>query len=329
MKAGARLAGAATAVLVVAAVGTASPRALAADAAPRSSVVYYGPKDPRTTRKLDHRLAFNAEPQDERFWLDFTVDSGNSVFVGQFGPWDPVADLALEGPGQLSAPEARSGISATAVDPIVNTGRDSCPRFVSTRVLYRSELTLPAGSASTVVLTRHLALTRVPTRASLYAQNWTVTPVTDGANPERPVRIAGPLPALLGLKPARLELRAGVTGSGQSITAGQRLDVRARQDLTLSGFLTAADPGSRITIWQYAPTAGKPTRLAVVRVNGHGRFAYRHWRPAATGLYELYATYAGRPGIVESTRSGCGGPKINVGGPGVGRRSPARRGHGR
>jgi hypothetical protein len=293
----------------------AAPRALAVDAPPRSSVVYHGPKDPRTTRKLVHRLAFEAQPQDERFWLDFSVDSGNSVFVGQFGPFNPMVDLALEGPGHLSPPMARSGLSATSTDPVVNSGRDRCPEFVSTRISYRSELTLPAGSASTIALTRHLALTRTPTRASLYAQNWTVTRVTEGDTAGDAVRVAGPVPILLGLKPARLELRAGVTGSSQSITAGQRLDVRPRQDLTLSGLLTAPEQRPRITIWQYAPSAGKATPLAVVRANGGGRFAYRHWRPAATGLYELYATYAGQPGVVEPTRSGCGGPKINVAGP--------------
>jgi hypothetical protein len=147
-------------------------------------------------------------------------------------------------------------------------------------------------------------------------QRWRLAPATSN-DPRADLQghdpIFGPLPALAGLEPARLSLYAGITGSGRAITAGQRLRVGTDKRLTLSGQLVPAQRAERVTLWEYVPRESKPRRLAAVRVDSLGRFLYRHWRPARTGLHEVFTTYAGRGDLVEPTRSPCGGPKVVVG----------------
>jgi hypothetical protein len=281
------------------------------------AIVYYGPSDPRTTRELIHLLDVTAGPTEERFWLGVSTDSGNSKWVGQFAGGDGSSGPVLEGPGRLGPARGGFAISATQTDRYSNSGRDRCPNPVSASRTSYYELTVPAGRSTTVVVKRRLALTHAPTDATLYRQDWTIAPAASSdphPDLEGTASIFGPLPELAGLAPARLSLHVGISGSGRSITAGQHLAVRARRPLTLSGQLVPAQRGERITIWHYAPDAPKaPARqIASVRVDRHGRFLYRHWRPTAAGLHELFATYAGRREVVEPTRSACGGPKVTV-----------------
>ncbi|MEA2138306.1 MAG: hypothetical protein QOG56_1456, partial [Solirubrobacteraceae bacterium] len=78
-----------------------------------------------------------------------------------------------------------------------------------------------------------------------------------------------------------------------------------------SGSVRGARRGDSVTIWRFSPGATVARPLARVHVDRHGRFRHT-WRPLRRGTWDLYARYAGHPGVLEASRSPCGGPRVRV-----------------
>lgn len=277
-------------------------------------MVFYGREDPRTTRQLTHRLVLENGPEAERWLLDLPIDSGNSPLLGQFARFEGPPRLTVSGDAVLGPAVEVSAISSTNQDPLLHSGRDRCPTPVAVRRVWRHELTVYPNTTSTIGLVRRLALTHAPPSGSLYQQNWDLTPVRSDGLPEHAAhaRVEGVVPVPAGLEPARLSLRVRLTGTSRRVAAGERLTARAGSRLVVTGSLSPVERGRRVTLWRHAPGQSRARRLATARVDRRGDFVYRNWRPRAVGRWELYATFPGTPGVVERTRSPCGGPKVDV-----------------
>jgi len=277
------------------ALGASSPAAWGFTASAQVSppaIAYYGPTDPRTTRIVEHRLHITAGPRPEHVQID-GIDPGDP------GP-------VVRGPAKL-----RQLSSTTMVgDDFGSPGRDGCRPQASGGPVARYELALPARSSSTIVFTRRLDRSSAPRTASEFVASFSIERMP--ATTSGVVTITSRVPRLTGLTAAKLVLRAGLTKSATRIGDRELLPVKPHSAMTISGSLDPARHADRVTIWVYRPLARRPARLAVVRVGHHGLFAYRRWRPASQGIWELYATWPGRRDRIEHARSACGGPQINV-----------------
>jgi hypothetical protein len=281
--------------------GAAAPGALAFTAsveATPSTIVYYGPGDRRTTRTIDYQVRITAGPEAESVVMD--DDLGSATAAG--------------GPATLT----NVSESVTHGDPGPVRGPGAC-RFGALFIARaRYQLMLPAGSISTITFRQYLRLTSAPLHGNEIGASFRLA----STPPTGPGRVGDPLPGavtvssapprLLGLMPSQLDLRAGPTGSGPAIGGPRALVVRVGTAMRISGTLRPGRRGDLVTIWDYAPGATKPRRLAKVAVDGHGRFQYLRWRPKTTGRWDLYATWPGRDGVVEPARSACGGPQFTV-----------------
>lgn len=276
----------------------ASAQALEATAARTpADITYWGPGDDRTTREVVHTLHLRAG------------DAGEQMLV-TVGALDSVT---LVGPGAL---EVRGAGSALSIPRPPLPGRDACPT-ASTRGggygIYRLEL--PAGATSTLTYTERVDFGSAPRDPAQFTATWSLAPQDDAGEGTAPaVRVTEQAPRLLGLQASALTLRVGRTSSGIAIDDRETLTTRPRTDLTFSGTLSHARRGERIVVRGFAPGATRPTTIGTARTDRHGRFLLRHWRPRRAGLWELYATYAGRPGLVEATRSPCSGPRVTIDG---------------
>lgn len=283
-----------TLALVLTGAAPAHAVGVAATRTPRD-ITYWGPGDPRTTREIVHALHLQSGETPESFLITAT-------FLGK---------LTLVGPGSLQMRGAGSAVSSPRRVP---AGRDACPSVTSAPAgygLYRLEL--PAGASSTLTYTQTLHLDRAPRDPSPFVASWSVAPQPDpGVDPGPVRRLTEDIPRVLGLLGSALTLRAGRTGSGLAIGDRESLTVRPRTDMTLSGTLSYARRGETVAVWGFSPGARSPTRIGTARTDRHGRFLLRHWRPRSAGLWELYATYAGRRGSVEGTRSPCSGPRVTI-----------------
>ncbi|HEV7808163.1 MAG TPA: hypothetical protein VGO80_20290 [Solirubrobacteraceae bacterium] len=292
---------------VIAVAGCAMPSAAPAFTADAetvpASIAYYGPDDPRTTRELEQRLHLRAAAVDEHLVLSVSLDDG---------PWSPGA-ATIEGGGTLGAPKLRSAISATSV----TSGRGGCQSPTSSGRTLSFDLLLPAGTSSTISFSGPLRLGRAPAGASAFVQRWELARAADGptagssAPPPYELAVRSPSVTLAGVRAASVTLRVGPTGSARAVDDGERLVVRARRRLTVSGHVSGAQHGDSVMIWRFSPgtTVAKP--LARVHVDRHERFRHS-WRPRRRGPWDLYATYAGHPGLLEAARSPCGGPRVLV-----------------
>jgi len=277
----------------VAAPAPATAVTASADATP-STITYFGPRDPRTTRAVVHRLRLEAGPQDEHLSVS-TFERG----------------LSIEGPGVIG----ERGLGSGHGDDFGFPGRDGCPGRADPFVAETVEVTLPANTQSTISATEKLDLQRAPTSDSGFEFSWTVAPYTGQGLAPYPIKVSSvrePPFALAGIAGSELLLRAGRRGSADTIGDRQTLRVKPRSRLTLRGTITPARAGERITLWHLVPGIKRVKRLARVTVGPDGRFVYRRWRPVKVGRHELLATYAGVPGQVEATRSPCGGPQVLV-----------------
>lgn len=295
-----------TACVVAVVVGCALPATAAAFTADAETVpatiTYFGADDPRTTRVLEQRLHLQADAVDEHLRLTVSLEDRQ---------WSPGA-ATIEGGGTLGAPKLRGAISATSI----TAGRAGCRPPTASERTVSFDLLLPAGSSSTISFGGPLRLTRAPANARAFVQRWTIAPATDGpagssAAAAGEVTIASPPVAVAGLRPASVVLRVGVAGSGRTTRDGRRLVVAARRRLTVSGHVSGARRGDRVTIWRFSPGATVAKALARVRVDDHQRFRHT-WRPLRRGTWDLYATYGGRAGLLEASRSPCGGPRVRV-----------------
>jgi len=263
-----------------------------------SPIAYYGSKDKRTTTSVQHRLTVKSGPQEERV-----------VLIQSFGE-NPGGEPVLEGPGTLTPVIASLGVALDAGSP----GRDGCAARNFPAGDARYELVLPAASSSTVVFERTLDRSRAPKSPNDFVASFQVAP-TPGAGPSATTLpgmmiVSSAPPMLTGLLAPTLVLRAGLAGSGKSIGARERLQVRIRRSITLSGFLSPAKRGERVAILAFVPGSTTAKPVAVVRVDSKGRFL-RRFRPTSLGTYAFYAR---RPGTatLERVRSACGGPQIKV-----------------
>jgi hypothetical protein len=290
----------------VAGFGVAMPsaaKAFTADAETSPATISYaGAGDPRTTRELEQRLHLQAGAADEHLVLAVSLEDQQ---------WSP-GPAMIEGGGTLGAPRPRSAISATSV----TGGRGGCESPTTSQRTLGFDLLLPAGTRSTISFRGPLRLTRAPAGADEFVQRWTIAPAEAGAPassiaPPGEVAISSPPVTLAGLRPAPVVLRLGVAGSHRTIGDGERVRVAPRRRLTISGSVRGARRGDSVTIWRFSPGATVARPLARVHVDRHGRF--RHvWRPLRRGTWDLYARYAGHPGLLEASRSPCGGPRVRV-----------------
>ena len=259
-----------------------------------ADITYWGRGDPRTTRQVVHTLAVQAGPEGER--LVVSTSSASPV--------------TLTGPGQLVP---FGGLSSARAEGERLAGRDACPPRTTTlgaSVLYRLEL--PPGASSVLHYTDELSLTAAPRDPAPFTAGWSLRAQDDADAGPPPLHIGEDPPRLLGILATALTLRAGRTGSGEAIDDRESIQVRARTDMTLSGTLSYARRGEGIVVRAFAPGVRGTVLIGTARVDRHGRFLLRHWRPRRAGLWELFATYAGRPGSVERTRSPCSGPRVTV-----------------
>ncbi len=276
------------------------PASAHAPAAGNTDITYFGAGDPRTTREIRQRLTLRAGPLDEHLVLSVRISET------QMSP----GPLTFEGEGRFGAPRVVSGASSTSVTG-GRTGCETPPALDTTTLL---DVLLPAHSRTTISYTATLRLTRAPAGPGDFVQQWQLAPASASGSSSTAagtVTISSKPVELAGLKAARVSLRVAVAGSRRSTDDPGRFVVRSRTRLTVGGYVANAREGDSVTIWRFAPGAKTPARLARVRIDRHGRYS-APWRPAQRGTWDLYATYAGREGLVEPARSPCGGPQVRV-----------------
>jgi hypothetical protein len=216
----------------------------------------------------------------------------------------------VAGPATLVRRPERTAASSTSI----SGGRRDCAGPTVTTEVLRFDVTLPAGTSSTIAVTQPARLRRATADPDVFVQTWEIAPAPPAGTPAPPpatVEVTSRPVTFAGLRPANVAIRVVVAATGRIAGDGERVATRSRRRLQVSGRVIGARRGDRVTIWRFSPGAKVARPLARVAVGGGGRYAH-DWRPVRRGAWELYATYGGHAGLLDRGRSACAGPQVRV-----------------